>query len=261
MNTSGLSNRLAGWMFGEPEKIATIDYIMENAQSGDVLLWAAAGSLWTPFWTWSPFSHVSLVYKSPRTGKLYQWQSTTHPEEEDLLTHEYNRNGTQLTPLRESIEHYAKKWGRLIAWRPLMFYDEDQRRYVRDIPEEHRAEIDRGFEATIEKTKGFGFQHDLRDMMGGRDFHLQYCPWPIGRPANFDHKIFCAPLAALTLQEAGVLNVGYPISNYSPASFDYVSHQLFMRENYGYGETVKIAFSQEDRNRAIYKTNYYRNPS
>jgi len=243
-NTKGCCRAIMNWLIPFEGETIELDDVIEHAQTGDLLLWRANTGWWTEFWTASPFSHVSMVYRNPETQKVYQWQSTTDAEEEDLLTGEMNRKGTQLMELRQSIIHYAEKFGDLIAWRPLVYWDEYEAQYTRDIPHDALSHINETLVREMHHMKGYGFQHDPRDMTGGMWFNLYYCCFPLGRKADFDSRIFCAPLVAHALQRAGVLQDGMPIQNYSPSHFDYSTSRLVFTEHWGFGDSYRITFAK-----------------
>lgn len=247
MNPGGLIDRACDWMWRVDAPEVDFEDFLKRCQSGDILLFSGNGGWWTQFWTWSHFTHVSVVFRSPKTDKTYQWQSTTSSDEVDCLTHEFNRRGTQALDLRASVYHYAQKWSNLICWRPLMHRTSEDDFFSRRIPPQSLKCVNDGFVRVMEGTEGWGFQHDVRDMMGGRDFFLQYLPYPIGRKPDFHRKIFCAPLAAWTLEEAGVLRQNFPVGNYSPASFHDKTDQMFLNDEWGYGPTYKIKFTPARR--------------
>lgn len=234
----GWRQHLADWIWPFPKHSVSVDTLLREARTGDVLLWESGG-LWVKWWTWSSWTHVSLVYRNPETGRLCQWQSTTHVGCTDLLTGEFDRRGVQLNDLGDSVRIYLRQYGR-VAWCPLLMRDEAGA-WVR--PPVGQAESARvlndGFASSMNRTCSMTFRPGW-PMMGGRDPFLQFCPGPLGYSTSFDAGMYCAVHSAYTLQLAGVLDDHWPSWNYSPASFDPRCSQLNFAPGYGYGQIQQV---------------------
>ena len=234
------AERVSNWMWPLPRHRVDVPTFLAEARTGDILLWGNRDlrGLWVRFWTWSPFTHVSSVYLNPETGIPYQFQSTTHVNDGDALTGEFDREGVQLNPLESSAKRYLREYG-CLCWRPLLWRNADGV-YVREAPPKAVEILNRGYTTVMNQTRGYGFQGHWNQMMGGRAPFLQFCPKPVGYVPHFENRIYCAALVGLTLRHAKVLRPTWPIWNYSPESFNDVRPQMPLEPAWGYGPTQEV---------------------
>lgn len=131
------------------------------------------------------YTHLSMCYKCPETGKLYAWTST-RSSGYDILTGNIKKGSALL-----DFDSYIGNYKGDIAVRKIFpgLTDEQKNKY-REI---------------IYKYKGMDYGIPVKDFLRGKP--------------NKNNYVFCSELIALTLMELGILKTHKHAHQYKPSNF------------------------------------------
>lgn len=94
------------------EQTATVDEILNNVDTGDVILFRGNGASaqWVRLWEWCNYSHVGMVHKRTFPDcpepQVCLWESVGHLDTLSCLLHGRQKTGPRLVSLRDKLNTY-----------------------------------------------------------------------------------------------------------------------------------------------------------
>jgi hypothetical protein len=187
-------------------------------KTGDVALFSGKGRISEIIMraTGSRFSHVAMVVVLKELDLVALWESTTLSNVRDLSSGEL-RQGVQLVPLSDRLEHYS---GAVYVRKLSKTLSEDQLRRLSDF---RRTVAGRPYEKSVLELAStlwneFGGQEDLS-------------------------SLFCSELVAETFQQIGLLgdvSAGGKASNkYQPRDFS-MDEEIALLADYELGSEIRL---------------------
>ncbi len=195
----------------QPRKWIYLDELIPMVRTADIFLMSGKGgtSIIINIGSNSAYSHIVTVVKTDKFGTCI-WESATPDGCIDILTGT-DKDGPRLIPLREKIEHYLKKEGYAVHYRPLVVNPEYMEELLRSQPP-----LEEKLWAHLKRESPKNFEWDLFSMARSAQPWIPGEHWPNGDPSGR----FCSELVAEMWRVLGYLDSkGKPDDLLAPTAF------------------------------------------
>lgn len=184
-------NGCLSWLFTWflPPQLA-YEEALRRATTLDLVYFCQLGTWTGPFvalFSGKMITHMGVLWRHPRTGKLWVLESTRHEDNAgDLLQNGRVHTGVRLTSLEEKLQHPSERY--FVCVQPVI------------LTRDKRERAERVFNQFIQETNGIQFEQDVSS------FLLAQLPenWRFHRGEDTS-SLYCSELAALALRECGLL--------------------------------------------------------
>lgn len=194
------------------ESISLRDLIQREAETGDIVLFEGTSifGIFEECVTFTPYSHVAMLVRDPKTRKVYVWESSNADNQVDAISGK-RKDGPRLVDAAVKIGYYIDHYGTGVVYRKLIkprgskVFSPAQWDWMRAFM---RRESPKHFEQKY-WTMAVSYTHRMM----------------VNRPLDLS-SVFCSEEVANTWNQAGVpLNRDADL--YSPQDFSEQDEDLF----------------------------------
>ncbi len=183
--------------------------VVSEADNGDILLWSTNSKI-IQYVSNSPFTHISLLFRKNKC--LYCWEADLGQK---------RRSGPRIIPLQDKMDRY--KGVPLVGWKPLVRGDRpSSKRLMKIISSFAEYKMD------VCAIRWCLSRLLAATPCGGGGAQKLFS-------ARGVNRVICSELVAETLQQAGILQLDPPASQYAPG--DWFNNHLALEPHTLYGPT------------------------